>query len=89
MAKRCRDAFFGYADGSGRVKGESPPIESADVPDEGYPDGLIAQAAIQKLANLKIATVHAVCLLRRISFLCSAEVFRSLRPHVVAAVSKP
>ncbi|MCA9024581.1 MAG: sulfatase [Planctomycetaceae bacterium] len=47
------DAFFGYADGSGRVRGESPPIESADVPDEGYPDGLIAQAAIQKLSELK------------------------------------
>jgi arylsulfatase A-like enzyme len=43
------DAFFGYAGGAGRVQGQSPPIESADVPDEGYPDGLIAGAAIEAL----------------------------------------
>ncbi len=47
------DSFFGYADGSGRVPGVSPPLESADVPDEGYPDGLIAQAAIDNLHELK------------------------------------
>ncbi|MCA9075699.1 MAG: sulfatase [Planctomycetaceae bacterium] len=46
-------SFFGYADGSGRTRGVSPPIESADVDDEGYPDGLIANAAIEKLRSLR------------------------------------
>ncbi|MGD9855656.1 MAG: sulfatase-like hydrolase/transferase, partial [Planctomycetaceae bacterium] len=42
-----------YADGSGRVRGVSPPIESADVDDDGYPDGLIAQAAVEALQNVQ------------------------------------
>ena len=46
-------AFFAYADGSTRTPGKSPATESAEVPDEGYPDGLIAQAAIDKLRELK------------------------------------
>lgn len=46
-------SFFGYADGSGRTRGVSPPIESASVDDDGYPDGLIAQAAIQQLRSIK------------------------------------
>jgi len=46
-------AFFGYADGSTRTPGETPATEGADVPDDGYPDGLIAEAAIAKLNELK------------------------------------
>jgi iduronate 2-sulfatase len=46
-------AFFAYADGSSRVPGVSPATEAADVPDDGYPDGLIAEAAIAKLRELK------------------------------------
>lgn len=45
-------AFFGYADGSGRTKGESPPFEVEEVNDSGYPDGLIAQAAAARLERL-------------------------------------
>jgi iduronate 2-sulfatase len=48
-------AFFGYADGSGRKRGKSPATESADVDDTGYPDGLIAEAAVTKLTDLKKA----------------------------------
>jgi len=49
------NSFFGYADGSNRNagRGTHPPYERADVPDEAYPDGLIAQEAIQKLNELK------------------------------------
>lgn len=49
------NAFFGYADGSNRndLKGQVKPYESADVPDEGYPDGLTANLAIKKLQELK------------------------------------
>ena len=47
-------AFFAYADGSHRsVRKTSPPLEAADVADEGYPDGLIAQAAIEQLGKLR------------------------------------
>jgi iduronate 2-sulfatase len=46
-------AFFAYADGSTRVPGMTPATEHADVPDDGYPDGLIAEAAITKLNELK------------------------------------
>ena len=48
-------AFFGYAGGKTRSYGEkkSPPVEAADVPDTGYPDGLIAEAAIGELRGLK------------------------------------
>jgi arylsulfatase A-like enzyme len=47
------NAFFGYADGSTRTPGQSPSTEHADVGDEGYPDGLLADAAVEKLRALK------------------------------------
>lgn len=49
------NAFFGYADGTNRntLKGEVKPYENADVPDEGYVDGLTANLAIKKMAELK------------------------------------
>ncbi len=46
-------AFFAYADGGTRIIGKTPSYERADAPDDGYPDGLIAQAAIDKLRQLK------------------------------------
>lgn len=48
------NAFFGYADGSNRQSRNKmvKPYESADVEDEGYPDGLTANLAIEKLAEL-------------------------------------
>ncbi len=47
------DAFFGYADGSGRVKGESPPFEQLDsTGEDSYPDSLIADAAVEKIGQL-------------------------------------
>lgn len=49
------NAFFGYGDGSNRNehRGEKPAFENADLPDSGYPDGRIADAAIRKLGELK------------------------------------
>ncbi|NCB08948.1 MAG: DUF229 domain-containing protein, partial [Bacteroidia bacterium] len=49
------NAFFGYADGTNRntLKGEVKPYECADVPDEGYPDGLTANLAVRKIQELK------------------------------------
>jgi arylsulfatase A-like enzyme len=47
------DAFFAYADGSTRIPGTTPATERTHVPDDGYPDGLIAEAAIEKLHKLK------------------------------------
>lgn len=52
------NSFFAYADGTNRTDRlkedqPAPPTESADVPDTGYPDGLIAEAAVAKLATLK------------------------------------
>ncbi|MCS1407818.1 MAG: Choline-sulfatase [Verrucomicrobia subdivision 3 bacterium] len=47
------NAFFGYANGSGRQRETSPPFETADVTDDGYPDGLIADQAIEKLREVK------------------------------------
>lgn len=49
------NAFFGYADGSSRNSegAARPPLEMADVPDTGYPDGLIAEAAVKKLRELQ------------------------------------
>lgn len=49
------NAFFGYADGTNRnaLKGKVKPYESAVVEDEGYPDGLTAKLAIQKISELK------------------------------------
>lgn len=48
------NAFFGYADGSNRQgkKGEVKPYESADAPDESYPDGLTANLAVKKIREL-------------------------------------
>ncbi len=48
------NAFFGYANGTNRneLKGETKPYEGADVNDDGYPDGLTANLAIQKLKEL-------------------------------------
>ncbi len=46
-------AFFAYAGGKTRVVRETPVTEKADVPDNEYPDGLIAEAAIAKLQELK------------------------------------
>lgn len=50
------NAFFGYADGTNRnaLKGEVKPYEAADVPDEGYPDGLTAALAVDKLGELAL-----------------------------------
>jgi len=47
------DVFFAYAGGKSRVIGKTPAYENADVPDTGYPDGLIAQEAIKQLRKLK------------------------------------
>lgn len=50
-----RYPLFAYADGTGRVKSVTPAWESGtdssgeSLPDEAYPDGQIAQAAISKL----------------------------------------
>jgi arylsulfatase A-like enzyme len=48
------NAFFGYADGTNRnaLKGEVKPYEAADVTDEGYPDGLTAARAVEKIGEL-------------------------------------
>jgi arylsulfatase A-like enzyme len=48
------NAFFAYAAGTNRneLKSEVKPYEAADVPDEGYPDGLTAALAIEKLQQL-------------------------------------
>lgn len=48
------NAFFGYADGTNRQsrKNQVKPYECADVADEGYPDGLTANLAVEKLHEL-------------------------------------
>jgi len=48
------NAFFGYADGSDRnhLENQTRPLEHADVEDTGYPDGLTAELAVQKLGEL-------------------------------------
>ncbi|MEX2511671.1 MAG: sulfatase, partial [Cyclobacteriaceae bacterium] len=48
------NAFFGYADGSNRqsMNKQVKPYERADVPDNGYPDGLSTEIAIKKLNEL-------------------------------------
>lgn len=48
------NAFFGYADGGNRqsMNRQVKPYERADVPDNGYPDGLIAEQAVEKLGEL-------------------------------------
>ncbi len=45
-------AFFAYAGGKTRTRGETPPVEAADVDDHGYPDGLLADAAIGHLERV-------------------------------------
>jgi len=49
------NAFFGYANGTNRntLNKEVKPYEMADVPDEGFVDGLTANLAIKKLGELK------------------------------------
>ena len=49
------NAFFAYANGENRqsLKGQVKPYESADVNDEGYPDGLILKSAVKELRKLK------------------------------------
>ena len=49
------NAFFGYADGTNRHTHDKnvKPYEMADVPDEGYIDGLTSNLAIKKLGELK------------------------------------
>jgi len=46
-------AFFGYANGEGRKRGQSPPFEAGEVEDNGYPDGLIAESAVESLRRMK------------------------------------
>ncbi len=48
------NAFFGYADGENRqsMNYQVKPYEMADVPDTGYPDGLITELAMEKLGEL-------------------------------------
>lgn len=49
------NAFFGYADGSNRQSRNKQvkPYEEGDVSDNGYPDGLTADLAVQKLKQLR------------------------------------
>jgi arylsulfatase A-like enzyme len=49
------NAFFAYANGENRqsLKKQVKPYESADVNDEGYPDGITAKLAISKLREMK------------------------------------
>lgn len=49
------NAFFGYADGTDRQSRQKQvkPYEKADVSDDGYPDGLTAYRAVEKLKQLK------------------------------------
>ena len=51
------NAFFGYADGENHqsMDLQVKPYEMADVDDLGYPDGLIAQLALDKLDELGLA----------------------------------
>src|SRR5690606_22518874 len=48
------NAFFGYSDGSNRQSNHKKvrPYEKANVPDRGYPDGLTADLAMEKLKEL-------------------------------------
>ncbi|MEM1134365.1 MAG: sulfatase [Bacteroidota bacterium] len=49
------NAFFGYANGTNRntLNKQVRPYEKADVDDTGYPDGIIAELAIDKLRQAK------------------------------------
>lgn len=48
------NAFFAYADGTDRntKKANMPPYEAGQVGDDGYPDGLTAELAVQQLEKL-------------------------------------
>jgi len=48
------NTFFAYAHGKNRTDEQKNvrPYEAEDVPDEGYPDGLIANLAVEKLKKL-------------------------------------
>jgi iduronate 2-sulfatase len=71
-------AFFCYADGSvreygyGRNKINTPAYEMADVPDEGYADGLNAQEAVKQLRDLKA---------RRQPFFLAVGFYKPHLPH--------
>ncbi len=56
--KTAWNAFFGYADGTNRntQAKQVAPYESAAVPDTAYPDGLIAEKAIDKLDELSMSS---------------------------------
>lgn len=45
-------AFFGYADGYTRRQGYRPPVEHNEVADDGYPDALLAETAVDTLREL-------------------------------------
>ena len=49
------NAFFAYADGTNRndMEKQVKPYEAADVPDDGYPDGLTTKLALDQLQKLK------------------------------------
>lgn len=49
------NAFFGYANGENRqsLKKQVKPYEAGNVDDDGYPDGLTAKLAVNKLKELK------------------------------------
>lgn len=51
--KTAWGAFFAYEGGKTRIPGKTSSTEAADVPDTGYPDGLIAEEAVKKLGELK------------------------------------
>ena len=46
-------SFFAYSNGQGRIRGQSPPFEAGNVDDQGYPDGMIAESAIETLRRMK------------------------------------
>ena len=48
------NAFFAYANGENRhsLKKQVKPYENVDVPDNGYPDGLILNSALEQLKDL-------------------------------------
>ncbi len=50
--KTPQAAMHGYAGGKARERGKSPVFETTDKGDRGYPDGWIAEAGQEKLAEL-------------------------------------
>ena len=48
------NAFFGYHNGKSRITedGNVPPFEAGDTDDQGYPDGLIAALAVNKIQDI-------------------------------------